>query len=214
MTNKRPKPEEIVSKLRQVEVLMGQGMSRLDAIRHIGLFSIGVAMQFQNAKITVFEPSAGNYNVLRKNLKANSTKSNISLDITCYNNAVANHNEVVHFNLGRSSTTGSLSTVESEVTKLGRKTKVACVNYKEFISDIPLISFLKCDIEAAEYDVILNLNSELLLKIKRIIIEVHPTASNSPADVLQYLELHNFMCKSIPYSNGCMDVFCLNKNYQ
>ena len=35
MTNKRPKPEEIVSKLRQVEVLMGQGMSRLDAIRQI-----------------------------------------------------------------------------------------------------------------------------------------------------------------------------------
>ncbi len=32
MANKRPKPEEIVSKLRQVEVLMGQGMSRLDAI--------------------------------------------------------------------------------------------------------------------------------------------------------------------------------------
>ena len=31
------KPEEIVSKLRQVEVLMGQGMSRLDAIRQIGV---------------------------------------------------------------------------------------------------------------------------------------------------------------------------------
>ena len=37
MTNKRLKPEEIVSKLRQVEVLMGQGMSRLDAIRQIGV---------------------------------------------------------------------------------------------------------------------------------------------------------------------------------
>ena len=35
--NKRPKPEEIVSKLRQVEVLMGQGMARLDAIRQIGV---------------------------------------------------------------------------------------------------------------------------------------------------------------------------------
>ena len=33
MTNKRPKPEEIITKLRQVEVLMGQGMARLDAIR-------------------------------------------------------------------------------------------------------------------------------------------------------------------------------------
>ena len=37
MTNKRPKPEEIVSKLRQVEVLMGQGMSRLAAISQIGV---------------------------------------------------------------------------------------------------------------------------------------------------------------------------------
>ena len=37
MANKRPKPEEIVSKLRQAEELMGQGMSRLDAIRQIGV---------------------------------------------------------------------------------------------------------------------------------------------------------------------------------
>ena len=37
MSNKRPKPEEIVTKLRQVEVLMGQGLSRLDAIRQIGV---------------------------------------------------------------------------------------------------------------------------------------------------------------------------------
>ena len=37
MGNKRPKPEEIVSKLRQVEVLMGQGMARLDAITQIGV---------------------------------------------------------------------------------------------------------------------------------------------------------------------------------
>jgi len=37
MANNRPKPEEIVTKLRQVEVLMGQGLSRLDAIRQIGV---------------------------------------------------------------------------------------------------------------------------------------------------------------------------------
>jgi len=34
---KRPKPEEIVVKLRQVEVLMGQGMPRIDAIRQISV---------------------------------------------------------------------------------------------------------------------------------------------------------------------------------
>ena len=37
MANKRARPEDIITKLRQVEVLMGQGMSRLDAIRQIGV---------------------------------------------------------------------------------------------------------------------------------------------------------------------------------
>ena len=34
---KTHKPEEIVTKLRQVEVLAGQGMTRIDAIREIGV---------------------------------------------------------------------------------------------------------------------------------------------------------------------------------
>ena len=37
MAIKRSKPEEIVTKLRQVEALVGQGMSRIDAIREIGV---------------------------------------------------------------------------------------------------------------------------------------------------------------------------------
>ena len=37
MAIKRPKPEEIVVKLRLVEVLMGQGMPRIDAIRQISV---------------------------------------------------------------------------------------------------------------------------------------------------------------------------------
>ena len=37
MANKHHKPEEIVAKLRQVEVLVGQGMARLDAIREISI---------------------------------------------------------------------------------------------------------------------------------------------------------------------------------
>ena len=37
MANKQHKPEEIVTKLRQVEVLVGQGKVRLDAIRSISV---------------------------------------------------------------------------------------------------------------------------------------------------------------------------------
>ena len=37
MANKRPKPQEIVVKSRQVEVLMGHGMPRIDVIRQISV---------------------------------------------------------------------------------------------------------------------------------------------------------------------------------
>lgn len=37
MANKRPKPEKIVSKLRQVKIMMGQGLPRLNAVRWTGV---------------------------------------------------------------------------------------------------------------------------------------------------------------------------------
>ena len=37
MAIKRPKPKDIVVKLQQVEVLMGQGMHQIDAIRQISV---------------------------------------------------------------------------------------------------------------------------------------------------------------------------------
>lgn len=40
MARKRQKPEEIVTKLRRVEVLNGQGRTMLDAIRHIGVTEV------------------------------------------------------------------------------------------------------------------------------------------------------------------------------
>ena len=40
MARKRHKPEEIVAKLRQVEVLQGQGSSAADAIRQIGVTEV------------------------------------------------------------------------------------------------------------------------------------------------------------------------------
>lgn len=37
MAIKRYKPEEIVSKLRQLDVSVGQGVSRIDAIREVSI---------------------------------------------------------------------------------------------------------------------------------------------------------------------------------
>lgn len=43
MPRKRHKPEEIVTKLRQVDVLVSQGQSVSDAIRQIGVTEGGLA---------------------------------------------------------------------------------------------------------------------------------------------------------------------------
>jgi len=40
MPRKRYKPEEIVAKLRQVDVLLSQGRSMMDAIRQIGVSEV------------------------------------------------------------------------------------------------------------------------------------------------------------------------------
>ena len=40
MARKRYKPEEVVSMLRQAEVLHGQGMSMADAIRQLGISEV------------------------------------------------------------------------------------------------------------------------------------------------------------------------------
>ena len=45
MLKKRHKPEEIVAKLRQVEVLTSQGKSVADAIRTIGVTEVTVLLQ-------------------------------------------------------------------------------------------------------------------------------------------------------------------------
>ena len=37
MSSKRHKPEEIISKLRQVDVIVGRGMSRTDTIRQVSI---------------------------------------------------------------------------------------------------------------------------------------------------------------------------------
>jgi hypothetical protein len=54
MATKRHKPEEIVTKLRQVDVLVGQGMVRVDAIRQVSIKALA-HRHFRNHSPSVFE---------------------------------------------------------------------------------------------------------------------------------------------------------------
>ena len=51
MARKRYKPEEIVAKLRQVEVLTSQGQSMADAIRSIGVTQVSSGTSCSTARV-------------------------------------------------------------------------------------------------------------------------------------------------------------------
>ena len=56
MEIKRYKPEEIATKLRQVEVLVGQGMARIDAICQIGIIEQSTIAGVSN--MAAWEPTS------------------------------------------------------------------------------------------------------------------------------------------------------------
>jgi len=65
MTNKRPQPEEIITKLRQVEVSLGQGTSRLDASRLMQISSLKKVAKLQK----IIERLSGGEIVQNRQLK-------------------------------------------------------------------------------------------------------------------------------------------------
>jgi len=80
MAGKREKPEDIVSKLRQVEVLQGQGMTVVEAVRQIGVTQqtfyrwrklYGGMQQSQLARLREIE---------KENQRLRRAVSNLSLD--------------------------------------------------------------------------------------------------------------------------------------
>ena len=64
MARKRFKPEEIVAKLQQVDVLVSQGQNMADAIRQIGVSEVACAMSCSTAR------SSTRYVKLRSSSKA------------------------------------------------------------------------------------------------------------------------------------------------
>ena len=53
MPRKRHKPEAIVTKLRQVDVLVSQGQSVVDAIRQIGVSEVACATNCSTGKSSI-----------------------------------------------------------------------------------------------------------------------------------------------------------------
>jgi len=158
----------------------------LDIGAHIGIFSIFAAKKAKNGKIYSFEPLKNNYILLKKNLKINGIKNVIPI-----NKAVSNKTSKKMINISNSNT-GSSSFVLDEHSG---SIIVQTTSLQKIISDHKLtkINFLKMDVEGAEYEILSNCTKNVLKKIDKISMEVHPLDKNNNEKTLKiFLEKNGF----------------------
>jgi|TARA_B110000438_G_scaffold121155_1_gene118284 FkbM family methyltransferase len=164
----------------------------IDIGAHVGYFSIHSSINAKNGKIFAFEPYDKSFEILMKNLNINKIKN------------------VIPENLGVSKDTGtsilylkkdfSIGNSIYKNSNLDLKIDIKTISVQDIIkkNDIQKIDILKLDCEGAEYEILLNLEQETLLKIKKIVSEMHPNIENFEIEqVKKFLIKNGFDVKII-----------------
>ncbi len=164
----------------------------IDIGAHVGYFSIHSSINAKNGKIFAFEPYDKSFEVLMKNLNINKIKN------------------VIPQNLGVSKDTGTSTLYLKKNFSIGNsiyknsnldlKINIKTISVQDIIknNDIQKIDILKLDCEGAEYEILLNLDQKTLIKIKKIVAEMHPNIENFKIEqVKKFLIKNGFDVKVI-----------------
>ncbi len=123
------------------------------------------------AKVYAYEPIKECYEVLKRNNKMNG------LDIECYNIGIAKDDSIKTFYLNSPISTSFVRQNSAEV----ETRKVKCVSLEKVIDKFGKIDLIKCDIEGAEYEILLNTPN--LNKVGNIRLEYHEVDGYSLDDI-------------------------------
>lgn len=138
----------------------------IDIGAHIGAFSVRAATQANSGTVYAFEPNGENYGLLEENKLLNDLTN-----LHIFKLAVSNEaGEAVLFNSEYHNMTHSF--FEDGVQN---KTTIRTISLADILqtNDIERVNYLKIDAEGAEYLIVLNTPSNVLLKIDKIFIEYH-----------------------------------------
>lgn len=152
----------------------------IDCGANIGLSIIYLKSLSENAIILAFEPDKKNFELLQKNVKSHNLKN-----VTILNEAVWKNNSYVNFS--NEATMGSKIGVEkSEKSNLIRANRL-----KDFLN--VNVDFLKIDIEGAEYEVLKDIEPNLIF-VKKLFLEYHGNFNQNHelVHILQILNKNNF----------------------
>ncbi len=172
----------------------------VDIGANIGLFSLFASRRTE--RVYSFEPSAEYFSYLRNNIQSNDISN-----VECFNLAVCNKSGKRRLYALEGSKTGDSMFHEGE-NKDTAAVDVECITLPEIMSRyrIAQLDFLKLDCEGCEYEVLLELPSEHLSRIRNISLEYHThLGKRTHQDIVDRLEAHGF-CVDTARGQGCFGI--------
>lgn len=159
----------------------------IDVGGHLGFFSLMAGLLNSDVPIYTFEPHAGNFELLKENLKQNHIKN-----VTAKQTAVSD--EVGDIQLQISKEDLNHSTVHA-IEPTGETQTVHATTLERIFQKnrIEKCDLLKLDCEGSEFKIIQNSPKELFKKIDTIFLEYHDWAGTG-----NHNELKNFL-ESVGY---------------
>jgi FkbM family methyltransferase len=168
----------------------------IDIGAHIGYFTIYAAKNAPDGMVYSIEPYVESFKILEKNLKLNNF-SNVKL----FHAAISNINKQITLYIDKKNQIGN------SIFKINQMTEIEKVNsfiLGDFVkkNKIEKVNFLKIDCEGAEFEIILNMDKELLKNINKISMEVHEYNNTNSIDKLEdFLRKNNFKIKIVSMLN-------------
>lgn len=179
----------------------------VDIGAHTGTFCIPLLNKHSKIKVFAFEPENLNYNTLLSNIKLNQISSK---QINCYKQAVFGESGHLDFEIGSTSTVGSVIKSGFYKNKGKKSIQISAVSLVDFFKteNINTCKLLKMDCEGSEYSILFNTSDAIISKIQNMIIEAHPTQQYKPSDMLNFLKTKGFLVDGLDCQNGCWEYFC------
>lgn len=137
----------------------------VDAGAHVGLFSL-VCSVFSNRVIAV-EPHPINYNLLNINLIRNGITN-----VTTINKALWHNNQNLKLYEG-------IHSGDHTALKASNKYyEVSTITIQEIVKEFGEIDLLKLDVEGAEFNILKDLDGNILRQINCMVVEIHQDKGN------------------------------------
>jgi len=175
-----------------------------DVGAHIGVVSVYYSVMYPRAKIYAFEPFPGNFNLLKINAASNSDK------IIPIQKGIGNKEGRFTYYFSDNPSNFGGGTFKNIGCDRRKKFRFPVTTIKKFIREekIKKIDILKVDTEGMEFDIITNIPTDILKKIKLIVGECHGIK-----DLELFLYLSKFFNLGFnkEYDRRCFNFIAVNK---